>query len=370
MLLAVVLPFAFDDLEGYAREEVGTDRLAALVRTLAPAGTRIVADYPGIAFYGGRDTTYTGAGLSEGAAESGQITGAMLWAEMQAGDVTLVLIDQDTQNGQLKDLVDFDAWQAQVQADFRRLGKLYRQYQPLDVYLRNDQPTLELDFGPIRAVTVDPSRTEVPAGQAVDVTAILVADERPDKAYSAFLHLVGPDGETWATGDTFMNSALFRGSEEWEPGEVVVVPMTVAVPYGTPPGDYTLRFGLYDAGSGERLSWTATDGATGDAREVGSVTIQPALAPPTAPTGAHRGTYGPFQLLDATVAPAAQAGTPVRVVTTWRLAESTDLPLETGLLLRLTDAAGNDLGEASVSRRAIHVAAITLAQRRDRHHSG
>lgn len=280
LVATVTLPFVFDILESYSREEVGTARLGALVKALAPAESRIVADYPGIAFYGDRATTYSGAGLSEGAAESGQITGAQLWREMQAGDVRLVLIDQDTQNGQLKDLVDFDDWQAKVQQDYRRLGKFFRQYQPLDVYRRKDQPGLGLDFGPLALEAAPLDQATVEAGGTIDLSAVLHADERPDKAYTAFLHLVGPDGETWATGDTFMNNALFRGSEEWEPDEVVLVPLSLTVPPGTPPGAYSLRMGLYDAGSGERLSWTDSGGARGDALDAGSVTVTPPEQPP------------------------------------------------------------------------------------------
>jgi hypothetical protein len=320
LVATVVLPFVVDDLESYAREEVGTARLATMIQALAPAGSRILADYPGIAFYGGRDTTYSGAGLSEGAAESGQITGERLWDEMQAGDVSLVLIDQDTQNGQLKDLVDFEAWQGRVQADYRRLGKFYRQYQPLDVYRRNDQAGLGLDFGPLNLESATVDRTEVEAGDDLDVTAVLVADERPEEAYTAFLHLVGPDGQTVATGDTFLDNALYRGSEEWEAGEVVAVPMALSVPAGIPPGRYTLEFGLYDAASGDRRAWTAPDGSAGDSWPMGELTVTVPAEP--GPLSATRpvAVVGPYNFLGAHMPSpgAVQAGGLAQVHTAWQ----------------------------------------------------
>jgi 4-amino-4-deoxy-L-arabinose transferase-like glycosyltransferase len=321
LLATVALPFVFDIVEDYSREEVGTARLGALVQALTPVGSRIVADYPGIAFYGDRATTFSGAGLSEGAAESGQITGEQLWQEMVAGDVRLVLIDQETQNGQLKDLVDFDLWQAKVLQDYRRLGKFYRQYQPLDVYRHKDDPGLGLDFGPLALEAAPVDRATVEAGGTVDVSAVLHADERPDKAYTAFLHLVGPDGETWATGDTFMNNALFRGSEEWEPDEVVLVPMSVTVPPGTPPGTYALRFGLYDAGSGERLAADRADGRRADEWDIGTV----AVVPPARPAGGSAlgvGSVGPYVLLGPEPPGSTTAGSRLRVASAWRTSGS------------------------------------------------
>ena len=41
-------------------------------------------------------------------------------------------------------------------------------------------------------------------------------------------------------------------AEQWQPGETIIQQVKVPVPAGAPPGDYRLRIGLFDQGSGER----------------------------------------------------------------------------------------------------------------------
>jgi mannosyltransferase len=63
---------------------------------------------------------------------------------------------------------------------------------------------------------------------------------------------------------------------EWADSQTMPLRMGMAVPVGTPPGDYRLILGAYDSNTGQRLAT-----ASGDALEIGSIQV---IAPPVPPT--------------------------------------------------------------------------------------
>jgi len=351
-------PHLLEDIGAWEREEIGTARLAALVRALAPPGTQVLADYPGVGFYAGRTTTYSGAGLSEGATESGQITGAKLLSEMRAGDVAVVLIDQYSQGGHLVDLRDYDAFEAALARDYAPLGKFYRQYQPHAVYARGDIPRPAVDFGWATLVAFDRGAAGVASGGTLGVTAVLQTRARPDRPYTAFLHLVGPDGTTWGQGDALLDNALYRATDEWEVGEVVAVPLDVKVEPGTPPGRYHLKVGLYDRATGARLPWTAPDQGQGDAWDAGEVRVREADEPPDPGSAAFRAAFagddvrwvdapvGKGRLLALRMPTSGKAGDSLALRLTWRVDEA--LSEEHRISVRLGARDGRTIGEAVV----------------------
>ncbi len=357
LLGAVALPYVVQDTDAWERREIGTARLASLVRTLAPADSRILADNPGIGFYAGRTTTYSGAGISEGAAESGQITGERLLGEMRADGVSLVLIDRASEAGQLVDLHDFDAFDAAVKRDYVELGTFLRYYQRNMVYLRKDLPHPAVDFGWGSLIGVDLGGGAVESGGELDVILVFQVRQRPDRQYTAFLHLDDPQGSAWGQGDGLLDNAIYRGTEEWEPGELVAVPLKLRVEPGTPPGTYRLRLGLYEAATGQRLSWTAPDQGGGDAWEAGAIEVTLPSRPPNGstdtllgalagdaeppPTAARpspgAGPSGPYRLLATRHAQVVQAGSELPVRLTWRA----DRPPAADHTLRLALAAAD-----------------------------
>ena len=72
-----------------------------------------------------------------------------------------------------------------------------------------------------------------------------------DKNYRVFLHLDGPDGQTYAAADE-LNPANIP-TANWPPGLYVRNPLTLDLPETLPPIRYTLTAGLYDHHTGERL---------------------------------------------------------------------------------------------------------------------
>ncbi|MBC7235600.1 MAG: glycosyltransferase family 39 protein [Chloroflexi bacterium] len=91
----------------------------------------------------------------------------------------------------------------------------------------------------------------VPAGKVVSVrvdTRVL----RPLANYKVSMRLVR-DGIVWAQRDR--EPFMYYPTTQWPPGRVVRWEADVQVPYGTPPGFYELQLWLYEAQSGEPLSF-------------------------------------------------------------------------------------------------------------------
>lgn len=78
------------------------------------------------------------------------------------------------------------------------------------------------------------------------------------ESYTAFVHLVGPDGQIWSQSDR-----LPLGGEAptsgWNPGEYLSDRYTLQRKAGAPAGDYHLVAGWYLARTGERLQLPAGD---------------------------------------------------------------------------------------------------------------
>jgi len=103
------------------------------------------------------------------------------------------------------------------------------------------------------------------------------AQDRPlNVNYSSFLHLdAPPDGATWATSDNVHpgdpQALTDVPSSSWRTSTYVRDEHRLEVPSDIPAVPYLLRVGLYDQGTGERLTVLADDGgATGD-----SIPLQP-----------------------------------------------------------------------------------------------
>ncbi len=72
-------------------------------------------------------------------------------------------------------------------------------------------------------------------------------------SYKVFVHLIGADGRPAAQGDDFPMGGA-RPTTSWQPGETLIDTYTIALPQDLPAGDYPLRIGFYDPGTGVRLS--------------------------------------------------------------------------------------------------------------------
>lgn len=97
-----------------------------------------------------------------------------------------------------------------------------------------------------------------------------------DQLYFVFLHLVDGQGQIVAQQD---KGPGLRGKEpttSWLPGEVIPDPIDLPLPPDLPPGQYTLRLGMYLPPEGPRLSPVDQTGQpTGDFVEIGTIEVTP-----------------------------------------------------------------------------------------------
>ncbi len=93
--------------------------------------------------------------------------------------------------------------------------------------------------------------------------------------YQIFVHVVNPQGDIIAQSD---HAPGRRGKEPttgWLPGEVVLDPVDLPLPPDAPPGQYTLRLGLYLPPDGPRLQRLDTAGQpAADFVEVGTFEVR------------------------------------------------------------------------------------------------
>jgi len=150
-----------------------------------------------------------------------------------------------------KDLVLFDG----------KIEPRSRQYAPpamdyeMDVVLSTNEGERKA-----RLLGYDLSSNSVEPGRALNLTLYWKTLNRMERIYAVFNHLVAPDGTMEAQQDGWPRQGTHHTSQ-WLPGEVVKDQYTIQVPADALAGTYTLRVGMYDAGTGDRLL-TTVDGKT------------------------------------------------------------------------------------------------------------
>jgi hypothetical protein len=77
------------------------------------------------------------------------------------------------------------------------------------------------------------------------------AIDRPEPL-TRFVQLIGPDGQIYGQQDSAPDYGAYPTSL-WQPGEIVVEQVNLAIPAERPAGPYTLHIGLYHPATGERL---------------------------------------------------------------------------------------------------------------------
>jgi hypothetical protein len=193
---------------------------------------------------------------------------------------------------------------------------------------------LQVDFGDkIRLLGLDlPDKTTAP-GDEITLTAYWRALQTLDTNYAVFLHLDAPDGQTIAAVDQSHPNNI--PTANWSPSLYLRNPLALRVPANALPIRYSLRVGLYNPQSGQRLP--LSDGS-GDAFTVGQVWVEP-TSPPAPPRGYLARFGDSIRLLSANYDPSAQS-----ITLLWQ----SDAPIQEdySIFLHLLDANGNLIGQA------------------------
>ncbi|HEY3082921.1 MAG TPA: glycosyltransferase family 39 protein [Chloroflexota bacterium] len=114
-----------------------------------------------------------------------------------------------------------------------------------------------------------PGPAQVRPGQTLEVVLVWRALAPPEVDYTVFVHALDAGGVLRAQADRQPREGRAPTSA-WEPGAPIVDTVRLVIPPGTPPGRLVLRAGLYEQPSLRRLPT-----ATGDAVQIGTVTVLP-----------------------------------------------------------------------------------------------
>ncbi len=240
---------------GRWREE-DTPLWVAFLNEITDPSDYVLSDYPGINVAARRRTTPLGSGLSEGATDSGQITGRDLIQEIEAYDVQVVLLNVGPGAHQLVSLVDYDEWKQYVQTHFHLVGRPTYDSRPIEVYARDDRwpgETTDYNFG--NALALTGYQWETPAAEPGHDLRVLVrwqALAALPVDFHASLQLVDSDGQRWGLGskalldmdaETYLDErnievAILRPSSQWPAGETSLQIHELPIEPATPPGTY------------------------------------------------------------------------------------------------------------------------------------
>ncbi len=110
---------------------------------------------------------------------------------------------------------------------------------------------------------VNLSRAAFHPGDSIDLRLFWRALAYMYTDYTAFVHVIGPDGEIVYQYDQRPMQG-FLPTSYWPPNQVITDNYTIEIPADAQPGDYTVRVGLYDLDTMTRLPVTMDGEPSGD----------------------------------------------------------------------------------------------------------
>jgi hypothetical protein len=96
-------------------------------------------------------------------------------------------------------------------------------------------------------------KTEVKAGETINVALYWRAQEKMVEDYTVFVHLVDEEGSIWGQHDSQPVNGYYPTSL-WDQDEIVKDEHTLAIGEGAPPGEYRIEVGMYRLADGQRLT--------------------------------------------------------------------------------------------------------------------
>lgn len=115
-------------------------------------------------------------------------------------------------------------------------------------------------------------------GDVLLVTLFWEAQRPIERAYTVFVHLIGPDGRLVAQADGEPVGGS-RPTTGWQPGETIRDGYALPLPADLPPGRYLLQAGLYAWPELTRLPWLRDGRLQGDAVPLQEVVVHAPDAP-------------------------------------------------------------------------------------------
>ncbi|MFN8484817.1 MAG: glycosyltransferase family 39 protein [Anaerolineae bacterium] len=293
IVAAIILPWIVANNVVASYSEDGTWRVAEFLKHEVGTEATFLADYAGLNYFAQRPAGYAAASLSQGAASSGQTTGARLIQEMEADGARAVVVDQ-SEFGKLRYLRDLKEFQAYIDQNFKPLGVFRRGPQLLQIYRRKDAPPLgpELNFdNKLTLFSGSLSTDAVASGGALDVglrfgvraPAPSDPDRSPlDENYIALIHLVDDQGNVWGTGDGALTNSVRKQTASWMANELNSDRMRLNVRPGTPPGHYSVVVGVYSPNQRRLNILNDTGNPVGTEFKIAELEVTPPSRAPSA----------------------------------------------------------------------------------------
>jgi hypothetical protein len=114
---------------------------------------------------------------------------------------------------------------------------------------------------------------EVMAGEVLSLNLYWQVEASFDRDYSVFAHVEVEGEDIWGQSDGIPACGSLP-TTKWQPGEVIVDGHALLIDPATPPGEYPLLVGLYDAMTGERMRVSGGDAnSRGDTVYLGTVRV-------------------------------------------------------------------------------------------------
>ena len=280
-------------------EEHTTEKWVAYIQQNTKPDDVVVSDYPGINFFARRRTTPLAAGISRGAASSGQIQGGALIQEMIEHDAKMVLLNVAQGAHQFVRLQDYDIFKQYIQAHYHLVKREQYDYRLLEVYSAQDiwpGTVLSADLGHQLSLTgYDWLKREAAPGEDLQITLRWQSNAPMQEDYTVSLQLVDESQHKWGLGskslvdidkETYwdqegLERAVRIPTSQWPVGEATVETFEIPVDLATPPGQYRVLARVHTPGTWTGLPVFGVDGRrTGYDVEVGSATVLAADSQP------------------------------------------------------------------------------------------
>ncbi|MEA3345594.1 MAG: phospholipid carrier-dependent glycosyltransferase [Chloroflexota bacterium] len=303
LLAAALYPSWRDNRRVAGLWERDTQRLADYIRAHTDPDDYVLSDYPGLNFFARRMTTPLAAGISRGAAKSGQITGSDLIREIEAYDVRMVILNVAQGAHQLVNLRDYPAFKRYLQTHFHLAGRAIRDYRLLEIYHRRDLWPGEIvgvNFGDqLRLSGFQWTDAEAPPGKELRVKMRWQSTQDMGADYLVTLILRDEEGHQWGLGskrltdvdaqtywdEEGLERAVLIPTSKWPVAETTVGAFELPVDLATPPGEYTVLVRVHPPAVWEGLPVRSSGGAaSGFDYPLGKVWVLPASEPPSIET--------------------------------------------------------------------------------------
>ena len=118
-----------------------------------------------------------------------------------------------------------------------------------------------------------PAAGAVHPGDELHMTLQWQASAPTDKAYTLFVHVVGPDGAVLAQHDGPPQGGFYP-TAFWDPGQRLEDQISIVIPDDATPGSYQVLAGFYLLETGDRLAVTGDDAWGGDAVLLGTLEVE------------------------------------------------------------------------------------------------